>query len=313
MEIENKTEILVTVISIYYNRENYIYESIKSLLNQTLKNFNIIIVDDCSTDNTYQKILKTVDNSPYVKVLKNQMNKGFTKTLIETISTVNTKYVAIHGAGDISHPERLEYQLSYLENNKDVGLVTCDVSNIKRSKFYKTNITSDDLLIKNRITHGSVMFRLDIYHEAGGYRDFFTTRQDKDLWFRMSTITKLHFLNSKLYTEKQVENSVSKSASITGLPLLLSEFAKYLHIIRLKTGIDLLDKYGAYSALYFQPSRANYLFYRMILSNLKKKRWDSISNAFDILILINKRHFRVFIFYIFKFMIVFFKYFSPKK
>lgn len=277
----------VAVITLYYNRRDHVIESINSLLNQTYDNLEIIIVDDRSKDDTFEIIKKTVNNSPRVKYSQNEKNKGFTQTLIDTINETDAEYIAIHGAGDISLPTRIEEQVKYLENNDEVGVVTTDITNSKKPKFHKTEITLDDLLKKNRITHGAVMFRKKSYDQVGGYREFFTTRQDKDLWFRMSLITKVHFLNKKLYELVEIKKSVSQTASLTGMPTLISGFAKHLILERLDTGTDSLDKFGARGALYYNPSTANPLFYKNLKINILQKNLNNAISYLNILIKIN--------------------------
>src|SRR5690606_6498738 len=154
-----------------------------------------------------------------------------------------------------------------LDLNSNVGVLTTDITNLKKNKFHKTEITLKDLLKKNRITHGTVMFRKDIYTQAGGYREFFTSRQDKDLWFRLSLITTLHFLPKKMYTLINIQTSVSQTASISGIPTLLSLFAKHLILERIKNGTDSLDRYGNKAALLFNPTSANGLFYHNLKIN----------------------------------------------
>lgn len=260
----------VNVISIYFNRENNVMESIQSLLDQTYENLEITIVDDYSRDNTFDRLTEAVGKDSRVKLLRNRTNKGFTKTLIDTIHSSTSKYIAIHGAGDISLSSRIKEQVEYLEENQDVGVLTTDITNIRKPKFNKKEITLNDLLLQNRITHGSVMFRKDIYERVGGYRDFFTSRQDKDLWFRMSLETSIHFLNKKLYTLTTIQNSVSKKSNSSPLPTLLSSFAIHLIKERIRTGEDSLDSYGAQSGLLFKPAKSNALFLKLILVEMRQ-------------------------------------------
>ncbi|SMC69870.1 glycosyltransferase family 2 protein [Moheibacter sediminis] len=297
----------VAVITLYYNRRDHVVDSINSLLNQTYENLEIIIVDDCSKDDTYEIIQKTVTNSSRVKCLKNEHNKGFTQTLIDTINNTEAEYIAIHGAGDISLPTRIEEQVKHLENNLQVGVVTTDITNSKKSKFHKTEITLDDLLQKNRITHGAVMFRKKPYDEVGGYRTFFTTRQDKDLWFRMSLITKIHFLNKKLYELVEIKKSVSQTASLTGMPTLISGFAKFLILERIKTGTDSLDLFGASGALYYNPSTANTLFYKNLRINILQKNINNVISYLNILIKINTNRFLIAAYKIFRKLLIYSK------
>lgn len=259
----------VAIITVYYNRRDHVVESVKSLLNQTYDNLEVVIVDDCSTDDTFNLIKETVADSTRVNLKRNEHNKGFTQTLIDTIKSIDAKYIAIHGAGDISLPTRVEEQVNHLDKNLDVGVVTTDITNLKKPKFHKTEITLQDLLKKNRITHGAVMFRKKVHDQVGGYRSFFTTRQDKDLWFRMSLVTKISFLNKKLYELIVVNKSVSKKSSSNKIPTYLSVFAKQLILERIKNKRDILDTYGSNAGLLFKYKNSNRLFIKLLLWDIK--------------------------------------------
>lgn len=285
----------VALITVYHNRRNHVVNSIKSLLEQTYDNLEIIIVDDYSTDDTFEILEATINNSSRVKLLRNKINKGFTQTLIDTIKTLDTDYIAIHGAGDISLASRIEEQVNYLINNPNVGMVTVDITNTNKPKFHKTEITLKDLLKKNRITHGAVLFKKDVYYQVGGYRSFFTTRQDKDLWFRMSLITQIHFLNRKLYKIIKINNSVSSQSSYSVIPTYLSEFSRQLIKERIKYKTDSLDLIGPNSGLLFNPNKANKLFGKLLFRQLISFRFKNskrylmyiIKNNANLIILIS--------------------------
>ena len=276
------------IITVYYNREDHIKDSINSLVSQTYPNLDIIVIDDCSTDNTYEKLKKFDGIDPRIKIYRNQNNKGFTQTLIDTIDGLKVKYVAIHGAGDISMPTRVEEQVNYLEANQNVGVVSVDIANMEKRSFNEKEITLKHLLKKNRIKHGSVMFQIEAYHTAGGYRSYFTTRQDKDLWYRMSLVTKIHFYPKKLYRLVDIEKSVSKTASYSGIPTALSEFSKSLIMERISTGTDALEKYGEKGALLFNPTMANGIYLKNYLLSVYKKNNSVAQNWLNILIKINR-------------------------
>lgn len=283
--IENQTD--VAIISIFYNRENNVIDSVNSLLSQTYRNLKIILVDDCSSDNTYQMLMSFIGKDERLIIFRNDENKGFTKTLIDVINSLRIYYVAIHGAGDISLPTRVEEQVEYLKSNREVGLVCVDIANFERPKFHQKEIILKHLLKKNRITHGAVMFRLEDYKKAGGYRSFFETRQDKDLWFRMCLVSKIHFLDRKLYKLVSIKKSVSNTASQSGLPTLLSEFSAFLILQKVNRNIDLFELYGEKSMLFFNPAKANKKFYMNIFKSIISKNYSSAKNYLDKLYQIN--------------------------
>ena len=120
--INNEENPLVSVVSAYYNRQDKVIDSINSLLNQTYKNLEIIVIDDGSTDDTY-KVLSSLED-PRLKIIS-QPNQGFVRAIRYAISVSNSEFIAIHGAGDISLPKRIEMQVNLLMGNPDIGVVGC--------------------------------------------------------------------------------------------------------------------------------------------------------------------------------------------
>ncbi len=225
---------ILTVITSTRNKGDYNIAATRSILQQTFADFRYILVNDGSTDDT-RSILKEFDD-PRLDIV-HQENKGFTRTFCETLAEVTTPYVAIHGAGDISHPERLERQIAYLDANSSVGAVGCFVERTTadgRSRHvlqqHKPVIdTADDIIEANCFTHGEVVFRRAVYLQAGGYRPFFTYCQDYDLWFRMVEIARLAIIDCLLYRQVMIpENSISCCLSKTEEQLLFAAFARHL-------------------------------------------------------------------------------------
>jgi len=279
----------VTVLSVFHNREDTAIESVRSLMNQSYPNLEIIIVDDFSKDNTLKVIQELAASDIRLKVVANKPNKGFVASLIDVIKDLDSKYVAIHGAGDISLPARIETQVKFLEANSDVGVVSVGVVN--RSYDNVSNkpkqITLKDQLKRNNLNHGATMFRLSDYHKVGGYRSYFVQRQDKDLWYRMSLITKLYFLPDKLYQWVVQTSSVSADTGKNITQSLISEFATFLIKERVVQGYDSIDKHGDRAALIFNPSTSNHIFYRDFRYNFIRMRFSLAYRHLDGLVKIN--------------------------
>ena len=304
------------VISIFHNRATTAEISVKSLLNQSLKDLKIILVDDNSTDNTLSVLKEVSKNYGNVTIIENKINLGFTNSLISAIERVKDyDYIAIHGAGDISHEDRLFVQSNFLEKNKDVGVVAVGVENRPVNNISKKEkeITTDDLLKRNCINHGTAMFRISDYAKVGGYRAFFTQRQDKDLWYRMSLVTRIYFLPNILYSWTPQLNSVSSETNKTLVPSLLSEFATFLIKQRIKLGEDSLDIYGDKAALEFIPSSANYIFIRDFRYNFLRGRFEKAKFQLNSLKKINSNLFIILIINIGVSFLIFFAKFNKKQ
>lgn len=271
---------LISIVSVYYNRASNVDAAVASLLAQTYPNLEIIIADDGSTDDTLARLNAFQD--PRLKIIAAQ-NAGFTTTVNRAVSASNGVYVAIHGSGDISHPDRIAAQAALLDANPSVGAVGCWVES--RSSFngevlvHRPTIEKDcfrQVIRANPFTHGEVMFRRSTFDEVGGYRPFFTFAQDRDLWLRMSRISGLGVVEKVLYTRFQPANAVSASPAKIITQAYLSDFAVQCALSRDSGGKDLLDRYG--TAAPFYRHRSSALAYRLAMAGT---RWLTIGRKSD--------------------------------
>ena len=202
-----------------YNAENYISDTISSILNQTFIDFEFLICDDGSNDNSVQIINKFSD--PRIKLYINNNNQGYIKTLNFLIKESSGKYIARQDNDDISLNSRLELQYDLMEKNPSVGI--CG-SNAK--SFGKKNITSmlpiTDKEIKvyfifqNPFYHPSVFLRRSILKKSTLiYDSNFFPAEDYELWFRVSKKYKTKNISKVLLHYRVHDNNTSsKSAEI---------------------------------------------------------------------------------------------------
>lgn len=271
---------LVSVVSVYYNRAANVDEAVASLLAQTYPNLEIIIADDGSTDDTLAR-LKAFDD-PRLTILEGP-NSGFTNAVNRAVRASKGEYVAIHGSGDISHPERIAEQAALLDARPEVGVVGCwvrsDSAFSGKALLHQPTIEGDgfaQLLKSNPFTHGEVMFRRAAFDQVGGYRPFFTFAQDRDLWLRMSRITGLGVVPKVLYTRAQPANAVSTSPAKVITQAYLSDFAVQCARGRAADAPDLLDRYGAAAPFYRHRSPA--LAHRLAMAGT---RWLQAGRTAD--------------------------------
>lgn len=114
---------LVSVIMPCYNRDGYISEAIESILDQTYTNFEFIILDNCSTDNTYEIAKEYAKKDKRIIVLQNEENRGFVYSHNKLLSLAKGKYIALMHDDDISLPQRFEKQVRYMEDNPDITVL----------------------------------------------------------------------------------------------------------------------------------------------------------------------------------------------
>ncbi|MDD4353774.1 MAG: glycosyltransferase family A protein, partial [Candidatus Nanoarchaeia archaeon] len=113
----------ISVIMSAYNTERYIAEAIESILNQTFKDFEFIIIDDGSTDDSLKIIKRYVKKDRRIKLIHNKKNIGLTKSLNKGLKIAKGQYIARMDADDISLPQRFQIQYDFLEKNKDIFLI----------------------------------------------------------------------------------------------------------------------------------------------------------------------------------------------
>lgn len=191
MELELRMKPRVSVIMAVHNDEAYVREALDSVLAQSFTDFELIVIDDGSTDGSFALVKAFPD--PRLRVLQ-QDNQGLTRSLIRGCSQARGEYLARQDADDISQPLRLEEQVEFLDQNPEVGLVGTMASIIDEAGRHistrrlevRPGIGFGKLSQENQFVHGSIMMRKDAYEQIGGYREFFRYAQDYDLILRLA-------------------------------------------------------------------------------------------------------------------------------
>ena len=185
---------LVSVVMSAYNAENFIAGSIRSILDQTYDNWEFIIINDCSSDNTAQIVEQFPDNDPRITLIHNTENLGLTKSLNIGIKHAKGEFIARLDADDTSEPSRLEKQVNFLNVHPHIALVGSGAHLIDASghKFGRMNVISRDSIIRRLMTHvnlfihSSILIRREAIEDVGCYREKFRYTQDYDLILRLS-------------------------------------------------------------------------------------------------------------------------------
>lgn len=180
----------VAVIMATWNSGRYICQAIESVLNQTFKDFELIVIDDCSTDKS-PSIVKSFDDQR-IKYIRNDKNLGAAISRNIGITTSSAPYIAILDSDDIALPKRLEIQASFLDRHDDFALVgsaarLIDENGDRTGVIWRSGLSTEmmipSLLFQNRITHSSVMMRRTALPKQV-YRDL-NPAEDYDLWTRI--------------------------------------------------------------------------------------------------------------------------------
>lgn len=245
----------VAVVSAWFNRSDFIMETVNAICGQNYKNFSYTIVDDGSTDSRVRDLMAQIDD-PRVKII-HQENAGFTQAISRAIQESDGEFIAIQGAGDVSLPDRLAAQVHFLQMNPDIGLVGCryineqiwpdgsrKIENLRLNRSVNRP-TAESILSGNPFSHGEVMIRKSAYERAGGYRAFFKKAQDKDLWLRIGETHRLAVLDELLYKRRVfVSAGISGEFSASLEQICFSRMASKCYRERKKTGTDSVSTFG---------------------------------------------------------------------
>lgn len=208
----NKNKIpLISVVLPVYNVERYIEECLKSVLNQTIQDFEIIIIDDKSTDKTVSIIERINDNR--IRLIKKKQNKGLIDSLNLGFSLAEGKYIARVDGDDINVLDRFEKQLSILEKSPEIKVCGCWLKTFGESEEIIKHKEFHDDIAANMLLHcsmsmGAVMFERQ---ELGNYRFDMNKLhvEDYDFWSRTLWICKFYNIQEVLYYYRKHANQVS--------------------------------------------------------------------------------------------------------
>ena len=203
---------LVTLYITNYNYESFIKQSIESVLNQTLQNLELLIIDDGSIDNS-KEIIENYRSNPKVHIIY-QQNKGLNITNNIAMRMAKGKYIMRLDADDFLAPDALEKMSAVLEKDDTLGLVFPDYFYVDKDG----NITGEEkrhdfdkeVSLYDQPAHGAcTMIRLSFLKELGGYNESFTCQDGYDLWIKFITHYKITNINQSLFYYRKHSNNLT--------------------------------------------------------------------------------------------------------
>ena len=215
-----KNNPLISVILPVYNSKNYILKCLESLKNQSNQNFELILVDDGSTDKTLiisKKYLENHFNYRY-RLIINRTNIGITKSLNKGFKVAKGKYLARADADDIYEPDRFAVQLKFLKKNTNISLIGSNVKYIDKNEnflsfsnlpIYHSNIWSR-LFFHNPLIHSTIFFKRHIFKKTL-YNEKFSTTQNYDMYCRIINYYKIANIKKPLANYRIHDQSISKT------------------------------------------------------------------------------------------------------
>ncbi len=182
----------ISVIMSVYNGETYLEEAIESVRNQTFKNWELIVINDCSTDSTAKILADFSHKDERIKVHTNEVNLRLPTSLNKAISLSSGKYIARMDADDICLPDRFEKQYKFMEENSDVALSSCRFMTVKNGVYMSGGAGGRCdfealramLLVSNPILHPGVIAKSEVMKRFN-YDTTLTCTEDLELWTRM--------------------------------------------------------------------------------------------------------------------------------
>lgn len=206
------------VMATHHADPEMLRESVECVLGQTFADLEFVIVDDVNGEAATAYLESLADRDSRVRLFKNSNNIGLTASLVRAIAESRGEYVARQDADDVSHPKRLELQVSKLEKEPEtilLGTWYCVQSSKLGDIHYHPPDDSDvlkrQLYLTNPFCHASVLFRRTAYDQSGGYDPTFNTTQDLDLWFRMAASGRLGILEKELVIRRLEQTSLTFS------------------------------------------------------------------------------------------------------
>jgi glycosyltransferase involved in cell wall biosynthesis len=212
-ESNNDTYSYFSIIMANYNNSKYLDQAIESVMKQSCKNWELIIVDDASTDNSIS-IIKSYLHDDRIKLIEHKINKQYTSSLISGISKISYPIFGILDSDDTLDSKAVETMISAHQNNPDAGLIYsqfayCDENlNFIKAGYCREIPEGKSNLDTDCISHFKT-YKKNFYDKTDGYDTEILYAEDKDIAYKMEEISKVIFINDILYNYRMRPDSVS--------------------------------------------------------------------------------------------------------
>ena len=226
----------VSIVMATHNGIKYLEQSVSSILSQKFDNFEFIIVDDGSTDNTLSELKKINDSR--VRII-HQNNQGQTNALIKGVENTCGDLIARIDQDDYSLPNRLMRQVEFMDTHPKVILCGSRFQELhndkiapQRARFARTNTEIKKIISRlNPFAHSAVMFRRDAYFKIGGYNKNFVVGMDYDLFLRLMEIGEVYNIEEVLTIVRVYDDSISmrqsKLKTLEGMKIRCHAYSKF--------------------------------------------------------------------------------------
>ncbi len=224
----------VSVIVPCYNCENFVEETINSILEQSYTDYEIILIDDCSKDNTFSIIKKYEESYENIRAYKNTRNIGVALTRNTGVDLAKHKYIAFLDADDIWHKDKLRIQMEYIVENKEVDMLATNYQLYDEKLLNKINdcvvpkkITYKTLMYENVIGLSTTLIKKEVFDKFKMSNKYI--HEDYELWLKLlKNGYQIHGIEKPLVKYRLLETSrnASKWNSLKGRVLILCKEEK---------------------------------------------------------------------------------------
>lgn len=272
----NNIKPLISVVMPARNAQKYIGKSIESILSQTFKNFELIIINDCSTDKTLA-IIKSFSKKDFrIRIINNEKRLNIARTLNKGISLAKSNIIARMDADDIAFSRRLERQYKTIDSSKNISVIGSDIviMDANGSEIGIRNYPHQSKKLKKCLfryspfAHPVVMFKKDMFEEVGGYNPKYSPTEDLDLWFRLGSNHEFKSIPEPLLKYRIYEKSSSHKA-IRDLEILVFKirFDAILKYGYRPSSYDIIYNFFQFITLWFTPSKYRIKIYNLLRGN----------------------------------------------
>ncbi len=294
--MEQKAITKISVLMPVFNCREYIEESVKSIIDQTYSDFELLIIDDCSTDGTYEYLKSLEDNR--ITIVRKQQNTGLTISLNMGLRMAKGEYIARMDGDDISLPLRFEKQIKFMSDNPDIGLCGTWFEYYPTGISIKSPIQHNEIYAQlfkySAIAHPTVMLRRKVISENNCfYNPEFKHAEDYELWSRLIKITRVANIPEVLllyrvhadqisYNSNKVQLASATQVKINLYKNLIFHNVDEFHDVLIKMEVSDLEiindefnvMLNAFNEAYITTKRLNYidscLFLKVHISLVKK-------------------------------------------
>lgn len=265
---------LVSIVLPVHNGEKYLRTAIDSILNQTYKNIELIVVNDFSNDSSEEIVKEYISRDKRVNLINNEINLKLPASLNAGFRSANGKYLTWTSDDNILYPEMVERMIREL--GKGCSFVYADVDYIgEDGKLLNAqNVHGDDIWVEN-VVGASFMYTREVYDTVGDYDTTAFLVEDYDYWIRVSMRYELRHLHEKLYAYRHHENSLTTSRKNDVLRATIKQLNKYLECDSVD-GVNKDKIMLQFAAYYYElnDQKAE----RRILERLRKSNVNSYRN-----------------------------------